>query len=57
MINELYDIALEYVKKHNLNNYFKEIRFVNEKNTILNKTIQYVIKNIDIKSKNSNFLI
>ena len=37
MINELYDIALEYVKKHNLNNYFKEIRFVNEKNTILNK--------------------
>ena len=39
MINELYDIALEYVKKHNLNNYFKEIRFVNEKNTILNKII------------------
>lgn len=37
MINELYDIALEYVKKHNLNNYLKEIRFVNEKNTILNK--------------------
>ena len=30
MINELYDIALEYVKKHNLNNFLKEIRFVNE---------------------------